>query len=82
MACALLCFVWGMSLVVCSPPWFVDEWAIHIQHDKPIGTPILAGRGGKRAKSVPLMDSTVPASNQGYQCAYPMSGKFFIFIQF
>lgn len=28
MACALLCFVWGISLIVCSPPWFVDEWRI------------------------------------------------------
>lgn len=26
MACGLLCLVWGISMIVCSPPWFIPEW--------------------------------------------------------
>lgn len=28
MACALLSLVWGISMIVCSPPWFIPEWNI------------------------------------------------------
>lgn len=31
MACALLSSVWLISIVVCSPPWFVPSWGIFNQ---------------------------------------------------
>ena len=30
MALGLLSCAWGISFVVCSPPWFVREWGIFV----------------------------------------------------
>lgn len=34
MACSLLCFVWGIAMIVCSPPWFIKEWGLFFNHDR------------------------------------------------
>ena len=78
----------GMSLVVCSPPWFVDEWAIHFQDSKTSMGPAaavsssassLSRVGNKRAKSFVEDSGLHPQPAGAYQCAYPMSVSYRIY---
>jgi len=69
MACALLCFVWGMSLVVCSPPWFVDKWAMQRDRSVLASTEMPPRRSAKRANA--FVESRGRTQQDGFTCAYP-----------
>uniref|UniRef100_A0A183CN47 G_PROTEIN_RECEP_F1_2 domain-containing protein n=1 Tax=Globodera pallida TaxID=36090 RepID=A0A183CN47_GLOPA len=87
-------FVWGMAFVVCSPPWFVNEWRISFQTKVPLlvtADVSALARLSLPLNKMPLLSSTVRRGHReqtttallledgAYQCAYPMSVSYRIY---
>uniref|UniRef100_A0A915P060 G-protein coupled receptors family 1 profile domain-containing protein n=1 Tax=Meloidogyne floridensis TaxID=298350 RepID=A0A915P060_9BILA len=80
MAFALLCFVWGMSLVVCSPPWFIDEWSISFDSKSSvIFIPPKRTKTRSLSEGIGVENINTAHVISGYQCAYPMSVSYRIY---